>query len=150
MPITGGGGGAGGSIRAGRAHVELSAKDAGLERSLERARLKVLAFGKALAGVGGVLIGAGGGILAPLAVLFKETVGHFDKVQKAATRLGATAEDVSALGYAAEQSGSNLEELEKASRIMLATLAEAPETFDEFGLSAQKLKGLGLADKFEE
>src|SRR5262249_58731993 len=85
-----------------------------------------------------------------LAVLFKETVGHFDKVQKAATRLGATAEDVSALGYAAEQSGSNLEELEKASRIMLATLADAPETFDEFGLSAQKLKGLGLADKFEE
>jgi hypothetical protein len=145
---SGGGGGSGGSIRAGKAHVEFSAKDAGLEGYLDRMGARVTKFGGVVAGVGGTMLALGGAVLGPLAGLFKEVVGHFDNVNDAADRLGTTTESISRLGYAASLAGSSMEEVEAAAGKMQRALADSPETFDRLGLSADELKGMGLEDQF--
>jgi hypothetical protein len=147
--------GKGGGIRAGRAFVETALDMAGLKGGLAQAKRMVLGFGKGLAVGGGALLGLGGSILAPVLLSFREVVDHFDKIQKAADRLSAPTEVVSGLGYAAEQSGSNLEQLEGAARKMQKTISdaaheggEAAETFRILGLDATKLAGMSLDDQF--
>jgi hypothetical protein len=95
---------------------------------------------------GAALGAAGSAVLLPLGAIFKETIGHFDDINKAADRLGTTTEILSALGYAAEQSGSNLEELEGSARFLQKALSaavheggEAAEAFRILGLNAQEL-----------
>lgn len=146
MPMSGGGGGGGGAaIRAGRAFVEISANDSQLKSVLAGARKLVFAFAAAAA----VGIGLIGSAVSTVIASFKDVVEHFDKINDAADRLSSSAEDVSALGYAAEQSGSNLEEMTASARAMQKALAENPEAFQKFGLDPEKLKQLGLADQFQ-
>ena len=144
----GGGGGKGSAIRAGRAFVELGADDSGLRTVLTRAKSLVLSTGKALAIAGGTLLGLGGGVLGTVGKAFQETVQHFDEVKKASDRLGTSAESISALGYAASQSGSDMAELESAAKNLQKNLANGSDGFKEIGLDAEKLKGMKLEDQF--
>ena len=144
----GGSGGSSSAIRAGRAYVELTAKDAGLNQSLKRAAVQVAAFAKATAiAIGGISIAIGGGLLAS----FKMVLDRFDAIKKASDRLGTTAEIWSALGYAIEQSGGSVEDLETGLKHLQKNLSaaaddggEAQKALDHLGVSADDLMNLPL------
>lgn len=142
----GGGGASSGAIRAGGAFVELFTKDGALRKGLKAASETVAEWAKSVTKYAAAgLAGAGLAIGA--------AIGHFvnrgDSIKKASDRLGISAETLSALGYAADQSGSSLEGLEKGIRFLQKTVneavdgsAEAAESFTELGLVAQDLKDM--------
>ena len=151
MPMGGGGSGGGGSsvIDAGRAAVKLSADKAGLKKDLDSAQQMVMKWGKGIAAAGAGLLGAGGSLLGGIGLAFNSAVDKFDAVKKAADRLGTSTEIISELGYAAEISGSNFEEMEAALRNMQKNLIENEEGFDKLGLSAENLRKMNLDEQFE-
>lgn len=148
-----GGGGAGGSssasagsIRAGKAFVELSTNDSPLDAGLKAASSKIQSWASSIAKVGVATMAAGAGILAPLIVSAEQFIEHGDKVKKASDRLGVSAESLSALGYAAAQSGTDIEGLEKGMRKLEQHVndaasgnKEAYQSFADLGLIAQDL-----------
>lgn len=142
----GGGGGNASGIRAGRAFVELGTNDKGLFAGLDRAAAAVRGFGLKVAGVGGGLVGAGLSVLGPLGAAFKEMVDHFSEINDAADRMSTTPEIVSALGYAAEQSGAQLEDLEGATKNLYKSIAAsgrpASDLIEEYRNLANELDGI--------
>lgn len=154
-PSNSAGGGGSGAIRAGRAFVEMFLEDNKVYRSLEKLKSQFKSLGSFLAKTGGLVAAAGAAVLAPVAGIFKETIGHFDEINKASDRLGATTEAVSGLGYAAEQSGSNLEELEMSAKFLQKNLSDAAngskevnDKFRQLGISANQLADLPLDEQF--
>lgn len=144
----GGGGGRSGAVRAGQAFVELGTRDSGLTAGLERAKSLVLGFGKLM--VAGIGVGLGA-----LAASFKSVVEHFDQLNKAADRTGATTEALSALEYAAKQSDATLEDVASGAKFLQKTLSEAAggskeaqQALDKLGLTADDLKGKSLDEQF--
>lgn len=156
MAVGGGSSGSGGKgIRAGRAYVEAKLDDTGLRAGLEKARRMVMRFGASLAAGGGVLIGIGTAIVGPIIASFREVVDHFDKLNKAADRTGATTEALSKLAYAAEQSDASLEDVTTGLKFMQLNLAaakqgsqEAQETLAKLGLTVADLDGKDAAEQF--
>jgi len=149
-------------IRAGAAYVELFADDSKLIRGLNRARVQLRSFGRAVTEIGAGLktagtwlAGIGAAIVAPLvgaAKLYgdvgKELVGM-------SRRTGMSVEALSELSYAAGQSGSNLETLETGVRRMQRVIGEvaggskaAADALADLGLSAAGLLGMKPEEQF--
>jgi hypothetical protein len=97
-------------IRAGRAYVELGVRDK-LRAGLLAAQRKLQAFGSSVRRYGTVMTAAGGAILAPIAAASKLYANVGDQLEKLAARSGIGVNALSELGFAAEQSGSSLDEL---------------------------------------
>jgi hypothetical protein len=146
-----------GAIRAGKAYVEMSTNDAGLKSGLDRAKSAVMGFakdvGKIAAGIG-VAKGAEF-IFKNINEAFSDAVGHITEVRKAAEQIGSSAESVSAMGYAAQKAGVDLEGMTTASRHLNAAILEAAQgggplanIFQQLGISAKQLEGASLEDKF--
>lgn len=140
----GGSGGRAGAIKAGEAFVQLGTRDSGLTKGLERAKAAVLAFGAA--GVAGIAL---------VAASFSDVLKHFDELNKAADRTGATTEALSALEYAAKQSDATLEDVANGAKFLQRTLSEAAggskeaqQALDKLGLTADELKGKSLDEQF--
>jgi hypothetical protein len=116
-------------IRAGKAFVELSLKDAAFTKSLRSAGDKLKSFGAGMAGVGAATAGMGAAIMAPLA----GALSHFSEVGSAladmSARTGMSAGALAELGYAADMTGSSIGDVEKAIRFMQKS--GSTETFDE-------------------
>jgi signal transduction histidine kinase len=154
MPVSGSGGGgsnSASSIRAGKAHVELSAKDKGIGPALEKMRKRILAFGKITAKIGI-------GVAAPTLPVVKAVSSFVDRgteIKKIADRTGATTEAVSELAYTFEQVGLNIDNVADATKDLQDKLSKSKEgdgfslALEEIGLNAQRLKGLKLEDQFE-
>jgi len=100
-------------IRAGRAFVELGVSDR-LSAGLRRAQRRLRAFGAGVRQVGLRLVAAGTAALAPLAATVRVFTKAGDELEKMSRRTGLSVEALSELGFAAEQSGADLETLEKA------------------------------------
>lgn len=140
-------GGATGSIRAGRAHVEMSAKDVGLSKTLDNLKKRIVGFGKSTAKLGGLL---GGGGLAGLGVIGKAFDGFLDRageLSRLSQKLGVSTEQLSQFAYAAETTGMSLEDMtgqfeNLAERVAqgAAGSGEAAETFKKLGIDAAQLK----------
>jgi hypothetical protein len=152
---SGGGGGKGGAIRAGKAFVELSAEDAGLRSGLEKARKAVLGFGKGLAVGGAGVAGVGALITGPILGAMHEAVDRFNEVRKAADQLGTTPEIFSGLAFAVKRFGIDSDGLVVASRHMNKFIAEAKDgggaadDLNKLGLSAADLINLPLDEQFK-
>lgn len=138
-----------GAIRAGKAFVELTADDGPLTRGLAVAQRKLKAWGESLTAIGSRLAAGGGVIGAPLAAAAKTFVDGGAALSDMSKRTGVAVETLSALGYAAEQGGADLDTVEKALRkiSMEAVKAagggqEATEALAALGLSANDLKNL--------
>jgi hypothetical protein len=134
-------------IRAGKASIELGVQDK-LQAGLKLARQRLDNFAKSAAKVGGGLVAAGAAITAPLAASVKVFADVGDQLDKMAARTGMSVENLSALGFAANRSGTDLESIEKASRKLsqnfgeLATgSAAAQQKFGALGLSLEDLQG---------
>jgi hypothetical protein len=142
-------------IRAGRAYVELFADDRALVRGLRAAQQKLAAFGAAVRSLGTKMLGLGAGLVAPLALAAKAFADTGSQLNDMAARTGVSVEALSELGYAAQQSGSSLEDVEKAIRVMQRTITAAVNGSDQaalalerVGLSAESLAGLKPEQQF--
>lgn len=127
------------AIRAGKAFVELSLKDKSLEAGIARAQQRMVKFGSILSGISA-------GITGPLFAMTKSFASAGDQIHKMSLRTGVAATELSALGYAAGQSGSNLESLGNTLFRMNRRIANAANgsgpavrALQMLGLSAQQL-----------
>lgn len=113
------------NIKAGSAYVEITATSDALQKGLDAAKAKLQSFGKGLNAIGQNMLKASGGIAAALAapVIMFSNMG--DGIAKAAKRIGATAEETSALAYALELSGTSLKESEAGFAKFNTVLADA-------------------------
>lgn len=149
--------------KAGAAFVEIyiqGKKQVDKTLALVQARLR--AFGAAVKKMGSVLLkglaGAGalaGGVTAGFFAMAKSAAATGDAVQKMAARTGASAEFLSQMGFAAEQSGSDMNTLGNALFRMQRRVANftqgtgpAKRALDALGFSAAQMEGLNTEQKF--
>jgi hypothetical protein len=142
-------------IRAGRAFVELFADDSKLVRGLRQAEQKLKAFGDSIRNLGLKAIALGSAILAPLGAAAKTFADMGSRMWDMAKRTGVSVEALSALSYAAEQSGAGVEAFENGIRRMQRTLYDAgrnlstaTDALAELGLTIQDLEGLSPEAQF--
>ena len=142
-------------IRAGRAFVELFADDSKLVRGLRQAEQKLKAFGDSIRNLGLKAIGLGSAILAPLGAAAKTFADMGSRMWDMAKRTGVSVEALSALSYAAEQSGAGVDAFENGIRRMQRTLYDAgrglstaTDSLAELGLTIQDLEGLSPEAQF--
>lgn len=153
------------AVKAGSAFVELYVT--GKERvnkqlSAMQSRLKkfgsaVKAMSKALAG--GVAIGAALGTAAGAGLfgLAKQAAATGDAVAKMSDRTGASAEFLSQMGFAAEQSGTSLDQLGRGLFRMRRRIGNfatgtgpAKRALEDLGFAADHFVGMGTEQTFEE
>ena len=145
-----------GSIRAGRAFIELTADDSKLQATLRATQARLRAVGATVGKVGRSLLTAGTAITAPLVGLTKLFASQGDQLNKMAVRTGVSTEALSQLGFAAEQSGSNIETLEAGFRGMARFidgaergLSTSNDALGALSLTVDELKGLKPEQQFE-
>lgn len=131
-------------IRAGRAYVELGVNDQ-IAKGLRKAEQRLKAFGAGLRSIGTRIFAAGAAVATPLVGAVKAFSDSGDALEKMSRRTGVSVEALSGLGFAAEQSGADLETLETGLRKMQKFLAAAARGSD--GASeALGLLRLSIAD----
>jgi hypothetical protein len=121
------------SIRAGKAYVEVTAKDS-TAQELTKIGANVAAFGKRLSAIGKGLSIAGAAITAPLIAAAKISADAGAKLYDMSRRTGVAASKLSAFGYAADQTGASIDNVETSIKLMqksigrLAAEEAAPQT----------------------
>ncbi len=142
-------------IRAGRAFVELGVSDK-VTAGLKRAQRQLNAFGAAVRSAGLRLAALGTAALAPLGLAVRRFSSAGDAIDKMSARTGFSAEALSELGFAAEQSGADIETLETGIRVLQRSindaergLSTATDGLSDLGLSAQQLRALNPEQQFE-
>lgn len=142
-------------IRAGKAYVEVYADSNALSRGLKAAEQKLQSFGKVISAIGAGFTGAGTSIVAPLlkAAEMFSTAGS--DLADASARTGASVETLSALGFAANQTGTDLATLEGAFARMSKALVKGSEdnlqaetAFQALGLSVDRLMQMSPDEQF--
>ena len=143
------------AVRQGKVYVEIGADPKKLFAALGTINKRMGQLGSSMMSIGSRLMAAGSAITAPIAgaaAAFSE-VG--DAVQKMAARTGMSTEAVSALGFAAGQSGTDVGTLEKGIRTMQRTLDTASQggkaaakAFERLGVDINALKQLSPEDQF--
>lgn len=120
----------GSSIEAGRAFLRLLVDDKEFAKGLEAGLQKLDSFGKSAIKLGSQVAGIGAAITTPLL----GSVAVFAQVGSAlndlSERTGVPVEKLSELKFAAEQSGTSLESVERALRFMAKT-GQDVRTFDQ-------------------
>ena len=144
-------------IRAGGAFVEFSVRRQRLERDLRAIAKRVTKFGASVAQIGARLSAIGATITAPFALAIRQFTKVGDQLDKMSKRTGFSVEALSELRFAAEQSGGNLELLEKGIRSMQRSindlgrgLSTQKDAFTDLGLTFSDLDGLSPEDQFEK
>lgn len=141
-------------IRAGKAFVEVGMKDK-LTGGLNKLQKRFKAFGSSLTAVGAKISAIGGaGLAAGLAAVSKFAAAG-DQIEKMAIKTGFSAEELSRLKFAMEQSGGSILTLDKAVKGMQTQLlnldrglSTAVDSFDDLGLTVNDFIGLNAEQKF--
>lgn len=111
-------------IQAGKAYVTLYTKNSQLVKGINEAKKTVGKLGSSLMGIGKLMLGVSAGLIAPMAA----AIAHFEnagsKLNDLSERTGVAAGALGELGYAASQSGSDIDTL-AASFIKLDKLIAA-------------------------
>ncbi|MEM9825089.1 MAG: phage tail tape measure protein [Planctomycetota bacterium] len=143
-------------VKAGAAYVELFVKGGKFSAGMEAASAKLRSFGRGATMVGGLATAAGTAIVTPFLAAAKSFAAAGDAVHKMASRTGISTKALSELGFAAEQSGSDLQTLEGGIRGMQRTLLNASEGskaavdgLAALGLTFQDLEGMNPEDQFK-
>lgn len=142
-------------ILAGRAYVSLFVKGSEFSKGLKAAQSDLNAFGSSIVGIGAKVAGMGAGIVGSLAGAVVQFSNVGDALDKMSLRTGVSASALSELGFAAEQSGTTIEEVEGAFKKMAKNLGEiGPESIkvtaalQELGLTTDMIAGLAPEDQF--
>lgn len=132
------------AIKAGKAWVELALKDK-TDDGLANVKRKFLRWGAGLAAAGAAITAAAGGILSAFTGAAKIFADAGSQVYDLSKATGASAEQLSALGYAAEQSGasaadvaSTFKGLAKFTAQVTAGSKASATALDQLGLSSQQ------------
>jgi len=143
------------SIKAGEAFVEAYLEKSRLYRDMKSVSAEMSAWGKRITNVGAGVLGAGVAITAPLAAavgIFTEVGGSMEDMS---ARTGISVGALSELGFAANQTGASMENVEVSVKKMQKTIAEASEgnktaieTLNDLGVSMAELKGLTPDQQF--
>lgn len=135
-------------ISAGRAFVELYLKDGAFVRGLQKTGERLKQWGQAAAQMGARIFAAGAAIGGGMAAAVASFAAAGDQLDKTAARTGVTVESLSQLGFAAEQSGADIQTLEKAFFGLSRALfdldrggAVSRDAFAALGISLEQLKG---------
>lgn len=143
-------------IRAGRAFVEIFADDSKLVRGLKRAQARLAAFGSGVRAAGVKMLGIGSMLAAPLAMAARTFDKMGSEMLDMSKRTGVSVEALSELGYAADQSGASLSDLETSLRKMQRTIVDstmgtitAQEAMSLLGLTVENLVGLSPENQFK-
>lgn len=139
-------------ILIGEAFIELKTDGRQLIAGLSGAEKQVIASTNAmsqkLATVGKTMTVAGAAITGALALIIKKTVDAGDKFNDMSLRTGESVENLSALAYAAEQSGTNIEGLETGIKFLTRAMADtatgtgtAKDTFTKLGIAVKDTEG---------
>jgi len=149
-------------IEAGRAHVSVYLKNklgTGLQKlqsQLRSASRSVSSVGSGMARAGGLVAAGATAIIAPLVAAASSFAKVGDQVQKMSIRTGIGSAYLSEMGFAAEQSGTNLETFEKAVARMQRVITDAgdgnttyADSLAGIGLSFADLEGLSPDQQFE-
>ena len=143
------------AVRAGKAFVEIFADDSPLARGLKRAQKKLEAWGAGLRSIGTKVGAIGLAMVTPFVTAAKLFADAGSSLVDMSQRTGASVEALSALKYAAEQSGASLDDFEKGLRKLSVNLTEAMqgsesarEMFAQLGLSWQQLSGMNPDQQF--
>jgi len=139
-----------GAIRQGRAFVELFTDDTKLQQGLRKAENALKKFGRSVSQVGSKMMLGGAAILAPLGLAVKSYASAGEELKEMADRTGVAVEALSALKYAASQTGASMEDLEKGikmSQKVMGSTAGA-KALAELGIDAAKLKALSPEEAF--
>lgn len=142
-------------IRAGKAFIELSLNDSKFINGLQQAERRLTAMGASVAKFGAKLTAIGAAVSGPILAFAKEFSDYGDSVQKAAIRTGLTTEAISELGFAAAQSGTDIDTFEAGIRGMQRQLfqaglgsKEAVDTLEALGLTLADIQGMNVEDQF--
>jgi hypothetical protein len=130
------------AIKAGKAWVELALKDK-TDSGLANAQRKFLRWGLSLGKVGTIITGAASTVLGSLVGMGKVFADAGSEIFDLSRSTGVGAKELSALGYAAEQSGADLGAIGK-SMVGLAKFTQqvnsgnkkAVQTLDQLGISS--------------
>lgn len=131
-----------GGIEAGRAFVALYLNKDALTRGLKAAQADLKAFGGALKNVGTPLMAAGAAIAGSFVAAAKSFVDFGATINDIANRTGASVEAISELKYAAEQSGTEIKDVEIALRQMQKAIAAAA---NDGGAAAERFARIGVS-----
>ena len=110
------------SVCAGAAFVELFADDSALQKGLKKAEQSVKQFGVSVGKIGASLAGIGAAITAPLIAATNIFADTGSELNDMADRTGVSVEALSALGFAAQQTGTDMATVEGAVRRMQKVL----------------------------
>jgi len=143
------------SIRAGRAFVELFADNDQLQRDLKRAEARVRRFGSRVSEIGNRVARAGTALAAPIAAATTQFARAGAQTERVARRLDTTVESLSALQFAAGQTGVEVERMQEALQEMSLRLGEAAqgegeaaEALKRLNLNAKELNSLSIDQAF--
>jgi len=143
------------AVRAAKAFVEITGDDSKLRKVLSSVKgtMKTLAVGAAAAATAGIAAVAASAAGAAAAVFRFAAAG--DKLEKMSQRTGVSAEALSQLGFAAEQSGSDLDTLGASLFRMQRRVANfttgggpAKRALEELGFAADSFAGLSTEQTF--
>lgn len=131
-------------VKAGGAFLELGLRDK-LDAGLRSARAKLNAFAAGAAAIGGALTAASTAVLAPLLASVFAFAAAGDTLDKMSLRTGVAASELSALGFAAEQTGASLQDIESGTA-GLGTFLKQLEQGSTRALKPLQILGLTQAD----
>lgn len=142
-------------IRAGGAYVELYGKNDELKKSLDAATKDTKQWASDLTSMGAGFAGLGAAIVAPFALATKSFVDQGGILDDVAQRTGASVEALSELKYAAEMTGTSLDDLvggfRKMSQVVDGASQGQQSSIDmlkQFGLSVDDLRGKSPEELF--
>ena len=146
-------------IEAGRAFVRLFLKNdmtAALSKSLKSAGASMQSFGRRVTAIGVPIAAVGGAITAGFAGAVKHFAAVGDQLDKISKRTGVASSALAEYGFAAEQSGGSMEDVEKAFKRQAKTirdlergLSTATEAFADLGIASSDLQGLSPEKQFD-
>jgi hypothetical protein len=141
-------------IRAGKAFVELGVKDQ-LTKALKGIGKQIAAFGKGVEAIGKKFALLGGAITAPMLAATASWAASGAEMYRLTQKTGMSAEALSALSFAAEESGGSAENMTQAVRKMNMAIAEGERgsaemvnAFAQLGLSVDQLKAMSPDQQF--
>ena len=151
------------AIEAGKGFVRIFTDLNPLNRGLKQVEETMKSFGSrisnvgsGIAGIGASVTAIGAGIVAPIAAATKVFADYGSEIKDASDRTGIASSVLSELGYAAEQSGTDLGTVEKSIAKMQKGISGAAggskslaKGFSELGLNANYLATLAPQRQFE-
>jgi len=145
-----------GGVRAGRAYVEIGADPRQLQSALRDIQKGIGQLGRNLQVAGGAMVAAGAAVVGSISGAAVQFAATGDAIAKMSARTGIAVETLSAMSFAAEQSGADLQTFEKGIRRMQSTindagmgLSSATDSLAALGLNISDLEGLSPDKQFE-